>query len=106
MSEGGLPLRELQIGTEANGADGVLISIRDSGPGIRPENLDRLFDPFYTTKSASRRALPFTSRSLPLLNRSWCKSGTSEGSRRVDEIGESVQKVGQSRSMNVLTTKP
>jgi signal transduction histidine kinase len=52
MSEGGLPLRELQIGTEANGSDGVLISIRDSGPGIRPENLDRLFDPFYTTKSA------------------------------------------------------
>jgi signal transduction histidine kinase len=52
MSEGCVPLRELQIGTEANASDGVLISIRDSGPGIGPENLDRLFDPFYTTKSA------------------------------------------------------
>jgi C4-dicarboxylate-specific signal transduction histidine kinase len=52
MNESGLALRELQIGTEANGSDGVLISIRDSGPGIRQENLDRLFDPFYTTKQA------------------------------------------------------
>ena len=52
MSESGMALRELQIGTEANGSDGVLISIRDSGPGIRPQSLDRLFDPFYTTKSA------------------------------------------------------
>jgi PAS domain S-box-containing protein len=52
MAESGLPLRELQIGIEANRSDGVLVSIRDSGPGIRPEDLDRLFDPFYTTKPA------------------------------------------------------
>ena len=50
MNESGLALRELQIGTEANGSDGVLVSVRDSGRGIRPESLDRLFDPFYTTK--------------------------------------------------------
>jgi PAS domain S-box-containing protein len=52
MAESGLPLRELQIGIEPNRSDGVLVSIRDSGPGIRPEDLDRLFDPFYTTKPA------------------------------------------------------
>jgi len=52
MDEGGLALRELQIGTEANGSDGVLISIRDSGPGIRQQSIERLFDPFYTTKQA------------------------------------------------------
>jgi signal transduction histidine kinase len=51
MGESGTTLRELLIGTEANGSDGVLISIRDSGPGIRPQSLDRLFDSFYTTKS-------------------------------------------------------
>ena len=28
----------------------VLIAVRDSGPGLDPEVLDRLFDAFYTTK--------------------------------------------------------
>jgi PAS domain S-box-containing protein len=52
MIETGLTLRELQISTEMSRSDGVLISVHDSGPGIHPQNLDRLFDPFYTTKSA------------------------------------------------------
>jgi C4-dicarboxylate-specific signal transduction histidine kinase len=52
MSESGLNVRELQISTGANQLDGVIVSVRDSGPGLRQENLDRLFDPFYTTKSA------------------------------------------------------
>jgi signal transduction histidine kinase len=29
----------------------VLIAVRDSGPGLDPKDLDRLFDAFYTTKS-------------------------------------------------------
>jgi len=52
MSESGLDVRELQISTEANQPDGVIVLVRDSGPGIHQENLDRLFDPFYTTKRA------------------------------------------------------
>ena len=52
MSEGDLDLRELQISTQANSVDGVLVSVRDSGPGIRTESLGQLFDPFYTTKPA------------------------------------------------------
>jgi len=28
----------------------VLITVRDSGPGLDPKGLDRLFDAFYTTK--------------------------------------------------------
>ena len=41
--------RELRIGTE-QGSDAVLVAVRDSGPGLAPEALDRLFDSFYTTK--------------------------------------------------------
>lgn len=28
----------------------VVISVKDSGPGIDPQNLDKVFDPFFTTK--------------------------------------------------------
>jgi PAS domain S-box-containing protein len=42
--------RELLIGT-GKGANGeVLVAVRDSGPGLNPECVDRIFDAFYTTK--------------------------------------------------------
>jgi signal transduction histidine kinase len=43
--------RELQISTEADMAEGVRVGVRDTGPGVTPESLPRLFDPFYTTKA-------------------------------------------------------
>ncbi len=44
--------RELLISTEQTQTGGVLVSVRDSGPGIDPEHVDRVFDAFYTTKSS------------------------------------------------------
>jgi PAS domain S-box-containing protein len=41
--------RELSISTQQDRPD-VLVTVRDSGPGIDPEHLDRVFDTFYTTK--------------------------------------------------------
>jgi len=44
--------RELLISTgkaEPNGS-GVLVAVRDSGPGLTPASIERLFEAFYTTK--------------------------------------------------------
>ena len=43
--------RELSISSELTQTGDILVAVRDSGPGIQPEQLDRLFKPFYTTKA-------------------------------------------------------
>jgi PAS domain S-box-containing protein len=42
--------RELVIRSNVDMPDGVIVTVRDSGPGLTPESIERLFDPFYTTK--------------------------------------------------------
>ena len=42
--------RDLEICTAKTGADGVLVAVRDSGPGVSATELDRIFGAFYTTK--------------------------------------------------------
>jgi signal transduction histidine kinase len=43
--------RELLIRSGTAESQRVLVAVRDSGPGLDPKNLHRLFDAFYTTKS-------------------------------------------------------
>ncbi|HEV7442182.1 MAG TPA: ATP-binding protein, partial [Steroidobacteraceae bacterium] len=42
--------RNLLISTVEDKPNGVLATVRDSGPGLNPDSLERLFDPFFTTK--------------------------------------------------------
>ena len=49
MRDVGEEERELLIGTR-NEPDGVSVEVRDSGPGFAPAVIERVFEPFYTTK--------------------------------------------------------
>jgi C4-dicarboxylate-specific signal transduction histidine kinase len=51
MSSVGEGARELLISTGRDASNGVLISLRDTGPGLDPKSLDRLFEAFYSTKA-------------------------------------------------------
>ncbi|MCL6683377.1 hybrid sensor histidine kinase/response regulator [Sphingomonas alba] len=53
MPEGG----ELTLSTsdcQLEGRDAICISVRDNGPGIPPDVLKRVFEPFYTTKAIGK----------------------------------------------------
>jgi C4-dicarboxylate-specific signal transduction histidine kinase len=47
LSEGS---RELLVTTKQSEPDSVLVAVQDSGPGLAPASLKRVFDSFYTTK--------------------------------------------------------
>ena len=60
--------RTLSIKSEIHDRDGVLITIKDTGPGIDPLNMDRIFDAFFTTNRQRNGDgilhLPFDHRSV------------------------------------------
>jgi PAS domain S-box-containing protein len=43
--------RQLFITTDQSEANGTLVAVRDSGPGIDPKHLEHVFEAFYSTKS-------------------------------------------------------
>jgi PAS domain S-box-containing protein len=65
---------------EAEGTD-VLIAVRDSGPGLNPKGLDRLFDAFYTTKPQGLGMGLAISRSIIEAHggRLWAKANAPRG---------------------------
>jgi len=56
--------RQLLIRTERDGGDRVRVTVRDTGVGIEPQAMDKLFDAFYTTKSGGMGIGLSVSRSI------------------------------------------
>ena len=56
--------RDLLVRTMPQGDEGVRLTVKDTGAGIHPQDLQRLFDPFYTTKNGGMGIGLSVSRSI------------------------------------------
>lgn len=74
--------RVLKLKTAINDHDGVLVSVEDSGTGIDPKDIDRIFESFFTTKSQGMGMGLSICRSIIEAHggRLWASSGVAEGS--------------------------
>jgi signal transduction histidine kinase len=81
MSGAGDGPRELLIRSGTDESKRVLVAVRDSGPGLDPKSLDRLFDAFYTTKPQGMGMGLAISRSIVEAHggRLWATANESRG---------------------------
>jgi signal transduction histidine kinase len=56
--------RQLTVRTERDEGDQVRVSVQDAGVGFGPQGLDKLFEPFYTTKDGGMGIGLSVSRSI------------------------------------------
>ena len=71
----------LRIRTSAHESEGVLVSVQDSGMGLSPEQMERLFDAFYSTKADGMGMGLSISRSIAESHggRLWAESNGGHG---------------------------
>jgi signal transduction histidine kinase len=71
----------LLISTQKTESEGVLVAVRDSGPGLTPDSADRLFESFYTTKPGGLGMGLSISRSIIEAHqgRLWASANTPPG---------------------------
>ncbi len=74
--------RVLRLRSEIQEPHGVLVSVEDSGSGIDPKNVDRIFETFFTTKSSGMGMGLAICRSIIEAHhgRLWASAGTPYGS--------------------------
>lgn len=56
--------RELLVRTELDETDAVRLSVQDGGVGLQPDEIDKLFEAFYTTKASGMGIGLYVSRSI------------------------------------------
>jgi PAS domain S-box-containing protein len=81
MSGAGEGPRDLVIESAKDVANGALVTVRDSGAGLRAETADRVFDAFYTTKAGGMGMGLAISRSIIESHggKIWATSNTPRG---------------------------
>jgi two-component system, LuxR family, sensor kinase FixL len=52
IAHGATALRRIDLATERDETGKLVFTIRDTGPGISIDDVDRIFDSFFTTKDA------------------------------------------------------
>ncbi len=74
-------LREILISTAETPSRNVHVRVQDSGPGIDPANLERIFDAFYTTKANGLGMGLSISRSIIVAHggKLWATTGVQHG---------------------------
>jgi C4-dicarboxylate-specific signal transduction histidine kinase len=73
--------RQLLIRTGRDDGDGVRVTVKDTGAGVDPQAANRLFEPFYTTKSGGMGIGLSVSRSIVESHRGrlWAASNDGPG---------------------------
>ena len=74
--------RVLHLKTELDGARNILVTVEDSGPGIDPNNIERIFGRFFTTKTEGMGMGLAICRSIIEAHngRLWAEAGDDQGS--------------------------
>jgi PAS domain S-box-containing protein len=74
--------RVLHLKTELDGARNILVTVEDSGLGIDPNNVERIFDRFFTTKAQGMGMGLAICRSIIEAHngRLWAEAGDDQGS--------------------------
>jgi signal transduction histidine kinase len=93
--------RQLVIRTEQDAGDCVRLSVQDAGVGIGPEDAEKLFEPFYTTKSTGMGIGLSVSRTIVEnhAGRLWAKPNDGPGAtfsfsipRRLDSVTDNSER--------------
>lgn len=74
--------RVLRVKSEFDHADGVVVSVEDTGTGIDPKHIDRIFNSFFTTKREGMGMGLSVCRSIIEAHggRLWASNGAIHGS--------------------------
>jgi signal transduction histidine kinase len=98
--------REVVIRTEIDESDRVRLTVQDAGVGFEPQSADKLFEPFYTTKSGGMGIGLSVSRSIIESHhgRLWAAPNDGPGATFSFSIPRRPENIKRARSLGATWT--